>query len=128
MVWADQWEWHEQSQAWRRKTYEGESGWWDWQTDGVCFPLAVDSPRICAADWGNPIDKPHWHIAAWVVCHATLARLAGRTVTRVVSAFVKFLAALFQCEIDVQVGNGRLNYMNGYVSKDHDAVDVGLGE
>ena len=25
-------------------------------------------------------------------------------------------------------GNGRLNYINGYVSKDHDAVDVGLGE
>ena len=35
---------------------------------------------------------------------------------------------LFNCEIDVQVGNGRLNYINGYVSKDHDAVDVGLGE
>ena len=27
-----------------------------------------------------------------------------------------------------QVGNGRLNYINGYVAKDHDAVDVGLGE
>ena len=71
---------------------------------------------------------PHWHIAAWVICHGILARLAGRTGTRVVSPFVKFLAALFQCEIDVQVGNGRLNYINGYVSKDHDAVDVGLGE
>ena len=32
------------------------------------------------------------------------------------------------CDIDVQVGNGRLNYINGYVSKDHDAVDVGMGE
>ena len=31
---------------------------------------------------------------------------------------------LFHCEIDVQIGNGRLNYINGYVSKDHDAVDV----
>ena len=28
----------------------------------------------------------------------------------------------------MQVGNGRLNYINGYVSKDHDSVDVGLGE
>ena len=28
----------------------------------------------------------------------------------------------------MQIGNGRLNYINGYVSKDHDAVDVGLGE
>jgi hypothetical protein len=35
---------------------------------------------------------------------------------------------VFQCEVDVQVGNGRLNYINGYVAKDHDSVDVGLGE
>ena len=35
---------------------------------------------------------------------------------------------LFGAEIDVQIGNGRLNYINGYVAKDHDAVDVGLGE
>ena len=32
------------------------------------------------------------------------------------------------CEIDVQVGNGRLKFINGYVAKDHDAVDAGLGE
>ena len=32
------------------------------------------------------------------------------------------------CEVDVQIGNGRINYINGYVSKDHDSVDVGLGE
>ena len=44
---------------------------------------------------------PHWHIAAWVACHGILARLAGRTGTSVVSAFVKFLAAVFQCEIHV---------------------------
>jgi hypothetical protein len=71
---------------------------------------------------------PHWHFAAWVVSFGLLARLAGRTGTAIVSAFVKFLAALFCCEIDVQVGNGRLNYISGYVAKDHDAVDVGLGE
>ena len=71
---------------------------------------------------------PHWHIAAWVVCYGILARFVGRTGTSVASAFAKFLAALFQCEIGVQVGNGRLNDINGYVSKDHDAVDVGIGE
>ena len=71
---------------------------------------------------------PHWHIAAWVVCFGLLKHLQGRTGTKVVSAFVRFLAALFRCEIDVQIGNGRLNYINGYVAKDHDAVDVGLGE
>ena len=71
---------------------------------------------------------PHWHLAAWVVCCGLLAWLQGRTGTRLVSAFVNFLSMLFCCEIDVQIGNGRLNYINGYVSKDHDAVDVGLGE
>ena len=71
---------------------------------------------------------PHWHIAAWIVSFGLLSFLQGRTGTAVVSAFVKFVAALFHCQVDVQIGNGRLNYINGYVSKDHDAVDVGLGE
>ena len=35
---------------------------------------------------------------------------------------------VFGCEVDIQVGNGRLNYINGYIAKDHDTVDVGLGE
>ena len=74
------------------------------------------------------LGTPHWHIAAWVVVPGLLSDLEGRTGTKVVSAFVKFLFGMFQCEIDVQVGNGRINYINGYVSKDHDAVDVGLGE
>jgi len=71
---------------------------------------------------------PHWHIAAWIVSFGALSLLEGRTGTAVISVFVKFLSLLFCCEIDVQIGNGRLNYINGYVSKDHDAVDVGLGE
>jgi hypothetical protein len=71
---------------------------------------------------------PHWHICAWVASFGLLQHLAGRTGTAVVSAFVKLLGMLFCCEIDVQIGNGRLNYINGYVSKDADAVDVGLGE
>ena len=70
---------------------------------------------------------PHWHIAAWVVCFGLLSNLAGRS-KKVISAFVRFLELVFRCDIDVQTGNGRLNYIDGYVSKDHDAVDVGLGE
>ena len=70
---------------------------------------------------------PHWHIAAWVIS-PILEFLAGRTGTAVVSAFVKFLSLLFRAEIDVQIGNGRINYISGYVAKDHDAVDVGFGE
>ena len=73
---------------------------------------------------------PHWHFAVWVVCFGLLSDLAGRTKRgiKAVSAFVRFLEAVFHCDIDVQTGNGRLNYINGYVAKDHDAVDVGLGE
>ena len=68
---------------------------------------------------------PHWHIAAWIVSFGLLNILAGRTGTAVVSVFVKFLEALFNCQIDVQIGNGRLNYISGYVSKDRSAVAVG---
>jgi hypothetical protein len=71
---------------------------------------------------------PHWHIAAWIVSFGLLSLLQGRTGTAIVSAFVKFIALLFHCQVDVQIGNGRLNYINGYVVKDHDAVDGGLGE
>ncbi len=70
---------------------------------------------------------PHWHIAAWVVCFGHISLLAGRS-HKIISSFAKFLELVFRCEIDVQVGNGRLNYINGYVSKDHDSVDVALGE
>ena len=69
----------------------------------------------------------HWHIAAWVICRTCLHVLVGRTGVQK-SDFVEFLEIVFQATIDVAVGNGRLNYINGYVSKDHDSVDVGLGE
>ena len=71
---------------------------------------------------------PHWHIAAWILCYGPMKLLQGRTGTSTVFAFVKFLALVFRCEIDVQIGNGRLNYINGYVAKDHDAVGVSLGK
>ena len=71
---------------------------------------------------------PHVHIAAWVVSYFVLRLLQGNAKDAVLSPFVRFLQAVFKCEIDVQVGNGRLNYINGYVAKDHDAVDVGMGE
>ncbi len=60
---------------------------------------------------------PHWHIAAWVIACGLLQALSGRSGTAVVSRFMALLKAMFNCEIDVQIGNGRLNYINGYVSK-----------
>ena len=44
------------------------------------------------------------------------------------SPLFKFLSSCFGCNVDIQVGNGRLKYISGYISKDHDAVDVDLGE
>ena len=84
-------------------------------------------------EWCNKIEyqgrgTPHWHLAAWVVCFGLLAWLQGRIGTAAVSVFVKFLSLLLHCEIGVQIGNGRLNYISGYVAEDHDAVDVGFGE
>ena len=57
---------------------------------------------------------PHWHIAVWVLSFGLLQALAGRTGSAVVSCFVRLLELLFCCDIDVQVGNGRLNYINGH--------------
>ena len=62
--------------------------------------------------------SPHWHLAAWIVSFGIMKHLQGRIGTAVVSTFVKFLGKLFRCHIDVQIGNGRLNYINGYVAKD----------
>ena len=45
---------------------------------------------------------PHWHICAWIMYFGPLPHLAGRTGTAVVSAFVKFLYLLFNCEVHVQ--------------------------
>ena len=76
---------------------------------------------------------PHWHIAAWVICWGPRLYLAGRTgqgdcIARVASSFVKFRALLFHCEIDVQVGNWAFELHQRDTGKDHDSVDVGLGE
>ncbi len=71
---------------------------------------------------------PHWHICAWVATFGMLSLLKGRSGTALISVFCKFLELVFMCHVDVLVGNGLVNYISGYVSKDHDAVDVGLGE
>ena len=34
------------------------------------------------------------------------------------SAFFKFLDLPFRCDIDVSIGNGRLDYISGYVAKE----------
>ena len=71
----------------------------------------------------------HTHIAAWVLAHVVLRLLAGNTKTvQVMTCLLHYLFIVFGCEVDIQVGNGRLNYINGYIAKDHDTVDVGLGE
>ena len=72
---------------------------------------------------------PHWHMALWVVSYCgDLEQLRGRIKEMEESALFKFLYGCFGCNVDIQIGNGRINYISGYISKDHDAVDVDLGE
>ena len=51
--WEGGWEWHRDSQAWRRNNYDVDDDSWDWE--GVCFLVAEGSPGIWAADWDKPI-------------------------------------------------------------------------
>ena len=51
--WEGRWEWHSDSQAWRRNNYDVDDDSWDWE--GVCFLVAEGSPGIWAADWDKPI-------------------------------------------------------------------------
>ena len=67
---------------------------------------------------------PHWHIALWVSLHAAPSDIVGDSKDTVRSSFVRWLEEVFgasqRCEaINVQIppGGGRLNYINGYVSK-----------
>ena len=95
----------------------------------ICFSHCwfIVLEYVCKTEYQGR-GTPHWHIAAWVVPLVLLHSLFGNTLKRLLSPFVKFLQLVFCSEIDVQIGNGRLNYINGYVVKDHDAVGVGLGE
>ena len=43
------------------------------------------------------------------------------------SPFHAYLEQLFSCHVDVQWTTGRLNYINGYTTKAHDAMDFRLG-
>ena len=69
---------------------------------------------------------PHWHIALWVSLHASPEDIVGDSKDDQRSSFVLWLEDIFgnsktkRCEgINVQIppGGGRLNYINGYVSK-----------
>ena len=70
----------------------------------------------------------HIHIALWAIAHLGL-HLEGRTGDYTSSRFVDYLSALFGgCKVDVQLGSGWLNYINGYTSKGSDAMDFRVKE
>jgi hypothetical protein len=64
----------------------------------------------------------HFHIALWAILGMAKHRLEGRS-GEVVSELVTFLEDVFKCRIDVQIGTGFLNYINGYVTKAQTQMD-----
>ena len=73
---------------------------------------------------------PHWHIAAWAIPldGTPLDGLVGRSGSEHSSRLVSFLECALGASIDVQFGTGYLNYIDGYVAKEHDSLDFSLKE
>ena len=70
----------------------------------------------------------HIHVAMWAIARPGLD-LEGRTAEYGAPAFVMFLSNLFGgANVDVQLGSGWLNYINGYVDKASDAMDFRVKE
>ena len=78
----------------------------------------------------------HFHIALWCMPKFLPSHYVGRTSATVrdrveknmqlTSPFHAYLDNLFKCRVDVQWVKGRLNYINGYTTKAHDAMDFSL--
>ena len=71
----------------------------------------------------------HIHIALWAIAKAGLQLEGRNTGDYDTSPFVNFLSSLFGgCKVDVQLGSGWLNYINGYIDKASDAMDFRVKE
>ena len=64
----------------------------------------------------------HFHVALWVLFEK-LDELVHSTKGRRKSRLGLYLEEIFECDVDIQVGSGFLNYINGYVTKASDCVD-----
>ena len=69
----------------------------------------------------------HIHVAVWAIPRPGL-KLAGRTGTNHDSALVRMFEELFNSRVDVQDGNGFLNYINGYTTKANEALHFKMTE
>ena len=58
----------------------------------------------------------HIHLAMWALLFADYD-IAGRSGSEVVSKLVTILEDVFGGRVDIQLGNGFLNYINGYKDK-----------
>ena len=56
---------------------------------------------------------PHFHKGLWCVPSRSLDFLVG--VNGNMTLLVRVIEAVFRGDVDVRVGNGFLNYINGYV-------------
>ena len=68
----------------------------------------------------------HVHVALWAIARDGMD-LSGRIGDPYPGGFVIYLSKLFGgCRVDVQLGSGWLNYINGYVNKGNDSMDFRL--
>ena len=65
----------------------------------------------------------HVHVALWAMARLGM-ELKGRTGEHYLGDFVNYLASFIGgCKVDVQLGSGQLNYIDGYVDKATYAID-----
>jgi hypothetical protein len=70
----------------------------------------------------------HFHLALWVLAEGDLHDLVHSPKRDRRSELGLYLQELLECDVDIQVGSGFLNYINGYVVKSSDCVDFSAKE
>ena len=69
----------------------------------------------------------HVHLAMWALTKSGYS-IVGRTGEPHASVLVPRLESLFGGRVDIQIGNGYLNYINGYTAKEKDALSFTMKE
>ena len=70
-------------------------------------------------------DTEHCHLVMWAILKADYD-IVGRTGELNNPELVRALEELFGARVDVQIGNGFLNYINGYAAKASDALNFSM--
>ena len=70
----------------------------------------------------------HFHIAFWALVKGDLRDFVHSPKRNRRSELGLYLHELLECDVDIRVGSGFLNYINGYVVKASDCIDFSANE